>query len=186
MNKEPERARNKRNNRNQGTFGKWLFLITVSLFALFIVRFAYIAINKDVQHVNLRSKAEQTYTQRQVIQARRGTIYDSEGNKLATDTSRYTLYAIVDHHQRSNSGKPLYVTNKKKTARILARYIDEPASKIKKTLTTDGQTYQVEFGTAGSNLSVATMQKIKSYHLPGSTSWRPRPGSIRRANLPPS
>ncbi|MCH3922498.1 penicillin-binding transpeptidase domain-containing protein [Limosilactobacillus sp.] len=167
MNKEPERARNKRNNRNQGTFGKWLFLITVSLFALFIVRFAYIAINKDVQHVNLRSKAEQTYTQRQVIQARRGTIYDSEGNKLATDTSRYTLYAIVDHHQRSNSGKPLYVTNKKKTARILARYIDEPASKIKKTLTTDGQTYQVEFGTAGSNLSVATMQKIKSYHLPG-------------------
>jgi penicillin-binding protein 2B len=167
MNKVPERARNKRNNRNQGTFGKWLFLIAIGLFILFIVRFAYIAINQNVQHVNLRSKAEQIYTQRRIIQAHRGTIYDGEGNALATDTSKYTLYAIVDHHQHSNSGKPLYVTNRRKTAKILAKYINMSPAKIEKRLVTDGQTYQVEFGPAGSNLSVATMQKIKNYHLPG-------------------
>lgn len=167
MNKMPRRTKNKMNNKNRGTFGKWLFMITVALFTLFIVRFAYIAINKDIQHVNLRSKAEQIYTQRQVIQARRGTIYDAQENPLASDTSKYTLYAIVDRNQRSNSGKPLYVVNRKKTARILARYIDLPPAKISKMLKKDRQTYQVEFGTAGSNLSVATMQKIKSHHLPG-------------------
>ena len=60
----PRRTKNKLNSENRGTFGKWLFMIAVALFALFIVRFAYIAINKDVQHVNLQSKAEQIYTQR--------------------------------------------------------------------------------------------------------------------------
>lgn len=167
MDKMPRRTKNKSNNENRGTFGKWLFIITVALFALFIVRFAYIAINKDIQHVNLQSKAEQIYTQRQVIQARRGTIYDAEHNPLASDTSKYTLYAVVDRNQRSNSGKPLYVTNKEKTARVLSQYIDLSPAKIKKILTAKRQTYQVEFGTAGSGLSVATMQKIKSHHLPG-------------------
>lgn len=167
MSKMPRRTKNKLNNKNRGTFGKWLFMITVALFVLFIVRFAYIAINKDVQHVNLQSKAEQIYTQRQVIQAKRGTIYDAQGNQLASDTSKYTLYAVVDRNQRSNTGKPLYVTNKKKTAKILARYIDLTPAKIEKILTTNRQTYQVEFGAAGSHLSVATMQKIKSHHLPG-------------------
>lgn len=167
MNKMPRRTKNKLNNKNRGTFGKWLFMITVALFVLFIVRFAYIAINKDVQHVNLQSKAEQIYTQRQVIQAKRGTIYDAEGNQLASDTSKYTLYAVVDRNQRSNTGKPLYVTNKKKTAKVLARYINLSPAKIEKILTTNRQTYQVEFGAAGSHLSVATMQKIKSHHLPG-------------------
>ena len=167
MNKMPRRTKNKLNNKNRGTFGKWLFMITVALFVSFIVRFAYIAINKDVQHVNLQSKAEQIYTQRQVIQARRGTIYDAEGNQLASDTRKYTLYAVVDRNQRSNTGKPLYVTNKKKTAKVLARYINLSPAKIEKILTTNRQTYQVEFGAAGSHLSVATMQKIKSHHLPG-------------------
>ena len=167
MNKMPRRTRNKLNNKNRGTFGKWLFMITVALFTLFIVRFAYIAINKDVQHVNLQSKAEQIYTQRQVIQAKRGTIYDAQHNALASDTSKYTLYAVVDRNQRSNSGKPLYVTNKKKTAKVLAQYINLSPAKIEKILTTNRQTYQVEFGAAGSHLSVATMQKIKSHHLPG-------------------
>lgn len=167
MDKMPRRTKNKSNNENRGTFGKWLFIITVALFALFIVRFAYIAINKDIQHVNLQSKAEQIYTQRQVIQARRGTIYDAEHNPLASDTSKYTLYAVVDRNQRSNSGKPLYVTNKEKTAKVLSQYIDLSPAKIKKILTAKRQTYQVEFGTAGSGLSVATMQKIKSHHLPG-------------------
>lgn len=166
MNKEPQRAKTKRNN-NRGNFGKWLFLITIGLFFLFFVRFAYIAINRDVQHVNLQSQAEQIYTQRRTIQAKRGNIYDSKGSAIATDTSKYTVYAVLDHNQRSTSGKPMYVENKEKTARVLAKYINMPYSKILKRLNTKNQAFQVEFGTAGSNLSVATMQKIKKENLQG-------------------
>lgn len=167
MNKEPQRTRNKKNNSNQGNFGKWLFLITIGLFSLFFVRFAYIAINKDVQHVNLKSQAEQIYTQRQIIQAKRGNIYDSKGNAIATDTSRYTIYAVLDHNQRSSKGKPLYVTNKAKTAKVLAKYLNMTPKQIEKHLDAKNQPYQVEFGSAGNNLSVATMEKIKQEHLPG-------------------
>lgn len=166
MNKESQRAKNKKNN-NRGNFGKWLFLITIGLFSLFFVRFAYIAINRDIQHVNLQSQAEQIYTQRRIIQAKRGNIYDSSGNAIATDTSKYTVYAILDHSQRSTSGKPLYVQNKKKTARVLAKYINLPYNKILKRLNTKNQAFQVEFGPAGSNLSVAKMQAIKQEHLQG-------------------
>lgn len=167
MNKKPQRTKNRGHRENRGTFGKWLFLITVGLFTLFIVRFAYIAINKDVQHVNLRSQAEQIYTQQRIIQARRGDIYDSEGNPLATDTSRYTLYAVLDRTQKSSDGKPLYVKDRQKTAKILSQYIDLTPKQIEKILKPKGQAYQVEFGSAGSNLSVSTMQKIKNRHLPG-------------------
>ena len=123
MNKMTQRTKNNGNNGNRETFGKWLFIIVVAMFTLFIVRFAYIAITKDVQHVNLRSQAEQIYTQRRTILAKRGNIYDQHGSVLATDTSRYTLYAVLDKSQRSADGKPLYVKNKKRTARILAKYI---------------------------------------------------------------
>ena len=134
MNKKPQRTKNRGHRENRGTFGKWLFLITVGLFTLFIVRFAYIAINKDVQHVNLRSQAEQIYTQQRIIQARRGDIYDSEGNPLATDTSKYTLYAVLDRTQKSSDGKPLYVKDRKKTAKVLSQYIDLTPKQIEKIL----------------------------------------------------
>lgn len=167
MNKKPQRTKNRGHRENRGTFGKWLFLITVGLFTLFIVRFAYIAINKDVQHVNLRSQAEQIYTQQRIIQARRGDIYDADGNALATDTSRYTLYAVLDRTQKSSDGKPLYVKDRQKTAKILSQYINLKPAQIEKALKPKGQAYQVEFGSAGSNLSASTMQKIKKHHLPG-------------------
>ena len=49
----------------------------------------------------------------------------------------------------------------------MAKYINMPYSKILKRLNTKNQAFQVEFGTAGSNLSVATMQKIKKENLQG-------------------
>ncbi|MBC8745020.1 PASTA domain-containing protein [Lactobacillus sp. Marseille-P7033] len=167
MNKKPQRTKNRGHRENRGTFGKWLFLITVGLFTLFIVRFAYIAINKDVQHVNLQSQAEQIYTQQRIIQARRGDIYDADGNALATDTSKYTLYAVLDRTQKSSDGKPLYVKDRQKTVKILSQYINLKPAQIEKALKPKGQAYQVEFGSAGSNLSASTMQKIKKHHLPG-------------------
>ncbi|MEY8441948.1 penicillin-binding transpeptidase domain-containing protein [Lactobacillaceae bacterium 24-114] len=167
MSKMSKRTKNNERISNQETFGKWLFIIVVAMFTLFIVRFAYIAITKDVQHVNLKSQAEQMYTQRQTILAKRGNIYDQNGTVLATDTSKYTMYAVLDKSQKTASGKPLYVKDKKRTAKILAKYIDLSESKILKILSKKGQSYQVEFGSAGSNLSVAKMQQIKAEKLPG-------------------
>lgn len=143
-------------------------MVAAIIFILFTVRFSYIAIFKDVQNHNLKSQAAELYTSSQVIQAKRGTVYDADGNPIATDTSKYTVYAIIDSSYRSASGKALYVTNKKKTAKVLAKYLDLSEAQILKILSPSSKgIFQVQFGTAGSNLSVATMEKIKKANLPG-------------------
>ena len=148
MNNKSQRTKNSGINNNRETFGKWLFLIIVAMFTLFIVRFAYIAITKDVQHVNLKSQAEQIYTQRRTVLARRGNIYSANGTVLATDTNRYTIYAVLDKSQRSASGKPLYVKDKEHTATVLAKYLKIPRKQILKTLSKKGQSYQVELASS--------------------------------------
>ena len=165
---QKKRTINGENRRNRKTFGMWLFLVAAIIFILFTVRFSYIAIFKDVQNHNLKSQAAKLYTSSQVIQAKRGTVYDADGNPIATDTSKYTVYAIIDSSYRSASGKALYVTNKKKTAKVLAKYLDLSEAQILKILSPSSKgIFQVQFGTAGSNLSVATMEKIKKANLPG-------------------
>ena len=165
---QKKRTINGENRRNRKTFGMWFFLVAAIIFILFIVRFSYIAIFKDVQNHNLKSQAAKLYTSSQVIQAKRGTVYDADGNPIATDTSKYTVYAIIDSSYRSASGKALYVTNKKKTAKVLAKYLDLSEAQILKILSPSSKgIFQVQFGTAGSNLSVATMEKIKKANLPG-------------------
>lgn len=165
---QKKRTINGENRRNRKTFGMWFFLVAAIIFILFTVRFSYIAIFKDVQNHNLKSQAAKLYTSSQVIQAKRGTVYDADGNPIATDTSKYTVYAIIDSSYRSASGKALYVTNKKKTAKVLAKYLDLSEAQILKILSPSSKgIFQVEFGTAGSNLSVATMEKIKKANLPG-------------------
>ena len=165
---QKKRTINGENRRNRKTFGMWFFLVAAIIFILFTVRFSYIAIFKDVQNHNLKSQAAKLYTSSQVIQAKRGTVCDADGNPIATDTSKYTVYAIIDSSYRSASGKALYVTNKKKTAKVLAKYLDLSEAQILKILSPSSKgIFQVQFGTAGSNLSVATMEKIKKANLPG-------------------
>lgn len=162
-----KRTINSKGQRNHKQFGKWLCVVAAGLFLLFIVRFAYISIFKDVKNHDLATAAQQRYTQSRIINAQRGNIYDADGNVLARDTSRYTVYAVLDKRQKTISGKPLYVTNKKRTARILANYLDVSEKKIYKALTPKKKLYQVQFGTAGANISVSKMEEIKDRHLTG-------------------
>ena len=164
---QKKRTMNNKGQRNHKQFGKWLCLVTAAIFLLFIVRFAYISIFKDVKNHDLSTAAVQRYTHSRIITAQRGNIYDDQGNLLARNTSKYTVYAVLDKNQKTLSGKPLYVTNKKRTAKVLAVYLDVSEKKIYKALTPKKKLYQVQFGTAGSNISVSKMEEIKARHLTG-------------------
>lgn len=164
---QKKRTMNNKGQRNHKQFGKWLCLVTAAIFLLFIVRFAYISIFKDVKNHDLSTAAVQRYTHSRIITAQRGNIYDDQGNLLARNTSKYTVYAVLDKNQKTLSGKPLYVTNKKRTAKVLAEYLYVSEKKIYKALTPKKKLYQVQFGTAGSNISVSKMEEIKARHLTG-------------------
>lgn len=168
MNNQSPRTNGNKTTKNRKVFGQWLFFIAIGLFLMLIVRFAYIGIFKDVQNVNLKSRTEKLYAQENVVQAKRGTIYDSSGKAIAEDTNTYTIYAVVDKNQKSTSGKPLYVKNKAKTAQVLAKYLGISTKSALKTLNPSNKNaYQVEFGSAGTGISIATKEKIQAQKLPG-------------------
>ncbi|WP_412990083.1 penicillin-binding transpeptidase domain-containing protein [Pediococcus siamensis] len=171
MNKKEKRSKKNDNNKssqNRRAFGQWLFFIAIALFVILILRFSYIAIGGTVEHINLSSQARRLYTDNKVLKAQRGSILDASGQPIAEDTSTYSIYAVLDKTQVGANKKPLYVTNKKKTARVLAKYLPISEKKVLKALNpSNKKSFQVEFGTAGKNISVATKEKIESYKLTG-------------------
>ncbi|GEO68589.1 penicillin-binding protein 2B [Levilactobacillus acidifarinae] len=132
------------------------------------MRFSYISIGKKVQNVNLSAAAQKLYTANETLKAKRGTIYDANDQPIAEDTSVYSLYVVLDKRQVGLNNQKLYATNKPKIAKVLAKYLPISEKKALNILTpSKGTPFQVEFGTAGQNISLATKQKIQSYHLSG-------------------
>ena len=157
-----------KNQKNRKMFGIALFLTFFCIFVLFVVRFFVIATTKDVQNRNLQTMASRMYTSKRIIEAKRGTIYDAQGNALAQDTKTYTVTAVLSHQSLTAKGKPNYVTNKKKAAKVLAKYLDITEKKALSIMSPKRKNvYQVEFGPAGSGISVSTMKKIKAQHVTG-------------------
>ncbi|HBF73765.1 MAG TPA: penicillin-binding protein [Lactobacillus sp.] len=171
MKQSPKRTvTSKQVRRNQRVFGRSLLVLFSLALLLFIGRFSYIAIGKNVQNVNLSSQAKKLYTANQTLKAQRGTIYDAANQPIAEDTSTYSLYAVLDKNQRSIAGKPMYVTNKNKTAQVLSKYLPISEKKALAYLTPKSKNaFQVEFGAAGQNISLTTKQKIDRAHLTGLT-----------------
>ncbi len=124
MKQSPKRTvTSKQVRRNQRVFGRSLLVLFSLALLLFIGRFSYIAIGKNVQNVNLGVQAKKLYTANHTLKAQRGTIYDASNQPIAEDTSTYSLYAVLDKHQRTVAGKPMYVTDKIKTAQVLSKYL---------------------------------------------------------------
>ena len=111
----------------------------------------FLALSTKVDGVNLKRFASTRTTYKEVIHAKRGTIYDCNGNVLAQNVSSYTLIAYLDPSRSKNSKKPLHVVDVEKTAEELSKVIKLSKEEIVKLLSKD--TYQTEFGTAGKGLS---------------------------------
>lgn len=181
---------NSKTKQNQTMFGRWLLLIVCIVFGFIIVRFSYVSISKTIGNVNLSDQAKRLYTDNKTIKAQRGSILDQDGQPIAEDTSTYSVYAVLNKNQVGPAPKkvPLYVTDKEKTARVLSKYLPLSYSKILKILNpTNSKAFQVEFGNAGKNLSVATKEKIESKHLSGinfvSSEARLYPNGVFASNL---
>ncbi|VDG20773.1 penicillin-binding protein [Lactobacillus sp.] [Lactiplantibacillus mudanjiangensis] len=168
MNKNKQRMTSKRSpKQNRRIFGQWLFFGAIAIFGVLIIRFSYIAIGHHVAGVNLTQATKQLYTENETIAAKRGTIYSANGDAIAEDTSTYTLYAIVAKNQKNSQGKVQNVQSTTKTAKVLAKYLPISYKKALKTLQVKSGTFQVEFGTAGKNISLTTKKKIEATKITG-------------------
>ena len=51
--------------------------------------------------MDLVAEAKKVYQIQKTVQAKRGTIYDRNGNAIAEDSTTYNLYAIIDKKYKS-------------------------------------------------------------------------------------
>ena len=156
----------KQKNMKYGAAG--LFFFFSLLFFVLIVRFLYIQITGVAGGEVLAAKIEKKYEKEQVIEAKRGSILDTNGEVIAEDTSSYTMRAVLSSSVTSNKNKPEHVVDPAETAKQLAKYIDMKESDIYERLIKKGA-FQVEFGKAGRDLTQETKQKIEKLELPGIT-----------------
>ncbi len=151
----------KKRTRNDIHFSNtWYFLI-LFLFLIFLGRSAMISLSTEVDHVNLKEFASKRTTKHDVIIAKRGTIYDVNGEALAQNVYSYTLIAYLS----SSRGEGYYVADKEKTAEALSTVIAMDKASILQLL--NKNTYQTEFGSVGKGLTELTKDKIVALNLDG-------------------
>lgn len=147
--------------RKKWNYPKIFFVFFFLCIALLYVQFAYLSLSKEVYGINIKKFAINRNTVTNVLTAKRGTIYDVEGNVLAQDVSSYTLIAYLDPKRETD-----YVIDKEYTAQKLSTILGaENEEYILERLNSNAK--QVEFGSVGKNITELTKLAIKDLNLNG-------------------
>lgn len=101
----------------------------------------------------------------ETLTAKRGTIYSSNDEVLVTDVTKYKVYAILSSTRTNSDGSAAYVVDKEYTAEKLAEILGGDYDEILEKLNKDS--YQVEFGSVGNNISSLVKEEIEALDLPG-------------------
>ena len=141
---------------------RFLAILLAGLTSIAIFRFAQISLFKTSNGQDLTAYHETGTKRSSITEARRGSIFDQQGNPIAMDTTSYSLFAVL----RSDWGDTNLVKDPDVTAKALAKHLGLDRDMILAQLT-QNNVYQVEFGNAGQHLSSETKKAIESENLPG-------------------
>lgn len=138
-----------------------MLLVTLFLFFILIIRAGQLSLSKEVDGINLKQFASNRTIKHETILAKRGTIYDVNGEALAQNVYSYTLIAYL----ADSRGEGNYVKDKESTAEKLATVISMDYEKILTLLKKN--VYQTEFGISGKGLTELQKDKIVALNLDG-------------------
>ena len=140
-------------------------VIVLFLFCAIIIKVCYISLASKVDGIDIKKFADNRNTQEDILYAKRGTIYDVNGEVLAQSVNSYTIIAYLSESRTEDPKKPKHVVDKEYTAQVLSEHLGIEKEQILKQLNKDK--YQVEFGTKGKNLSELKKSEIEALDLPG-------------------
>ncbi|WP_100373298.1 penicillin-binding protein [Bacillus sp. FJAT-45037] len=132
----------------------------LTCFVLLTGRFTYIQVTQEVQGKELKAMGEERWSKEQVIEGKRGTIYDRRGSAVAEELNSYSIFAILD------TTYPHHVTNPQETAAQLAPLISMQPIQLERLLSSEDR-FQVELGAGAKNLTYSEMLEIKDLELDG-------------------
>ena len=147
---------------NRRIVGKYISLLAVVLFAIFLVNFAVIIGSGSKFGADLVKEAKKVHQTTRTVPAKRGTIYDRNGVPIAEDATSYNVYAVIDKKYKSATGKILYVEDSQfnKVSEVFHKYLDMDEAYVKEQLAQPNLT-QVSFGAKGNGITYANMMAIK-------------------------
>lgn len=156
----------KKRIKNNIKYSKIVIFTSLFLFACMILRVAQLGLSSEVDNVNLKELASKRTTKKEILTAKRGSIYSSNGDTLAQNVSSYKLIAYLDPKRTTDKKKPQHVVDKEKTAKELAPILGMEEAEVLKYLSKE-KVYQTEFGAKGKGLTELTKNKIEALKLPG-------------------
>lgn len=150
---------------NTVRISKLLILGVVFLFVAIMVKLSYVVLSPKIDGINLKKFADSRDTVKKTLKAERGAIRDRNGEILARNVNSYTVVAFLNPKRTEDKDNPKHVVDKENTAKTLSKYINMSSSSILKLLNMDS--YQVELGPGGRDITELEKEKIEALNLPG-------------------
>ena len=150
---------------NNIKFNNGLILVILLFFIVIIARISYLSLSKKVDGIDLQNFASERTGRKETLKAKRGSIFDKNGNVLAENVSSYTLIAYLDPIRSKDTKTPQHVVDKEDTAKKLSKILGMDKKKILSYL--NKKIYQTEFGTKGKGLTELVKDEIVALNLPG-------------------
>ena len=142
------------------------FIAFLIVMLILFIQFCYLSLSKEVYGIDMQEFASNRNTVSDILTAKRGTIYDIEGNILSQNVTSYTLIAYLDSSRTTDESDPHHVVDKEYTATKLASILgEENYEYILERL--NKKSKQVEFGNVGKNLTELTKLAIEELDLSG-------------------
>lgn len=145
--------------------GKFLFGLFLFV-CVFIFQLIRIGVFPVVDGINIKEFASDRDTAKETLTARRGTIYDRNGEVLAQDVNSYTVIAYLSESRTTDPDYPRHVVDVEGTAKALSPILNMKVKTLKNLLTTEG-VYQVELGPGGRGITELVKEEIEALDLPG-------------------
>ena len=144
---------------------KQLKAAIATVFIILAVQLIYITLSPVIYGENMKKFAEKRSSYSTNLYAKRGTIFDAEGNTLALNISSYTVIAYLSDTRTGSNKLPLHVVDKDKTAKSLAPILNMSEEYILNLL--NKNVYQVELGPGGRGITELVKNQIEALNLPG-------------------
>ena len=143
------------------------FILKCFFFLMLLLygQLCYLSLSPVIYGIDMDSFAKARNTVTKTLYAKRGTIYDKDGNTLALNVYSYTVVAYLSPTLTTDSKNPRHVVDKKTTAEKLAPVLNMTAEYLERLLNTDA--YQVELGPGGRGITELKKEEIENLELPG-------------------
>ena len=146
-------------------FSKIYVFFAFLIFVIIVYRIGNLSLSEVVEGVDIQALANSRTTRKEVLESKRGSIYDVKGNVLAQNVSSYTLIAYLSPSRTTDENNPKHVVDIEYTAEKLSTVLDISKEQLIRYMSKDA--YQVEFGSAAKNLSELKKDEILALELPG-------------------